>query len=183
MEDNTRDDTYVQFVKLSDDAIIPKRGTEYSAGFDLYATEDITVVGGGGTKLVSTGIGIRLPQGTYGRIAMRSGLARDHHLTVSGGVVDSDYIGEIKVLVSCTKMITKYDKNSKSYGCFGGEFDTPDGKYVIQPHVYTIRKGERFAQLVIEKINTCSGNQATMVLHMHSAPLPRHDGFGSTGKM
>jgi len=90
----------VLFAKLHPDAIIPTRGTPVSAGFDLYALEDKLIVGGHGNILVPTGIAVKLPPNTYGRIAMRSGLALKQHLTVSAGVIDRDYVGPIGVLVS-----------------------------------------------------------------------------------
>lgn len=73
----------ILFMKLHTNDTIPTRGTRASAGFDLYALEDTTIVGGAGNILVHTGIAVKLPPGTYGRIAMRSGLALRQHLGVS----------------------------------------------------------------------------------------------------
>ena len=58
----------------SEKAIIPTRATEGSAGYDLYSTVD-TIVPKRGKQLISTGICVGLPNGVYGRIAPRSGLA------------------------------------------------------------------------------------------------------------
>ncbi len=189
MENTDNIDSCIHFVRITDDAIIPARATGYSAGFDLYSTEDVTIVGGAGTYTVPTGIGVRLPDGTYGRLAMRSGLAVSQHLSISAGVIDRDYTGEIKVLVSCNKVITK--RGNKAYSCF--DIETTDGKYIVNPHVYTIKKGERFAQLVIEKVSEGRGEVATLALQSTgymaiSAGSPYnittvHSGFGSTGKM
>lgn len=119
----------VQF-KLSDyRAHTPTRGTPVSAGFDLYALDYETIVGGEGTVMVRTGVSVKLPPGCYGRIAMRSGLAKNQHLSVSAGVIDIDYRGEICVLVYCTKI----------------------------GHSYKIASGERFAQLIVENISYLPG--------------------------
>jgi len=147
-------DEPVYFKRLHSDAIMPVRATPSSAGFDLFSTEDVLIYGGGGSVLVSTGIAVALPSGTYGRIAMRSGLSVRSHLAVSAGVIDSDYRGEIKVVVYTTKV------NAPS------------------THICKISKGEKFAQLVVEKINLHSGIEVD--------ELPKtdteHIGFGSTGK-
>jgi len=94
----------ILFKKLHPDAIIPTRGTSASAGFDLYALEDTLIVGGAGNVLVPTGIAVELANGTYGRIAMRSGLAVKQHLGVSAGVIDIDYTGPIGVVVFSNKI-------------------------------------------------------------------------------
>ena len=49
--------------------------------------------------LLHTDIAIAVPKGTYGRIASRSDLAAKHHLAVGAGVIDADYLGNVKVLL------------------------------------------------------------------------------------
>jgi len=81
------------------EAKIPTRGTIYSAGYDLYAVEGMTVEPGK-RALVRTGICIKIDEeGIYGRIAPRSGLALRHGITVGAGVIDADYQAEIGVLL------------------------------------------------------------------------------------
>ena len=53
------------FKKLYPDAIIPTRATERSAGYDLYALESRTIVGGEGFVLVPTGVAVKLSERTY----------------------------------------------------------------------------------------------------------------------
>jgi dUTP pyrophosphatase len=72
---------------------------------------------------IPTGIAIKVPPGTYGRIAPRSGITVKHNVHVGAGVIDSDYTGEIKVVL-CNN-----GKNAVTFGAF-----------------------ERIAQLVLEKI-------------------------------
>lgn len=59
--------------RLSDKATLPTRGSPLSAGYDLYAAEE-TVVPKRGKALVDLQISVACPEGTYGRIAPRSGL-------------------------------------------------------------------------------------------------------------
>ena len=52
-----------------------------------------------GKALISTAISMAIPDGNYGRIAPRSGLAAKNSIDVGAGVIDSDYRGEVKVLL------------------------------------------------------------------------------------
>lgn len=83
---------------LNDNAKVPKKGTEYSAGYDLYSVSD-TEIKSGETKLVSTGIAAEIPNGYFGGVFARSGLAVKEGLRPANcvAVIDSDYRGEIKV--------------------------------------------------------------------------------------
>jgi len=164
---NDVDDTWIQFKKLHQDAIIPTRATPYSAGFDLYALEDTHIDPLNGNTLVPTGIAVQLPENTYGRIAMRSGLAVKQHLTVSAGVIDVDYNGPIGVVVGCTKLVDVY--------IFNGAHNV---EYVYNRIGYIIKKGERFAQLVVEKICMANAIEVKEIKPRYG----RHEGFGSTGK-
>ncbi len=171
----------IKFLKLHDDAIIPTRETEYSVGFDLYALNDTMIVGGGGNFLVSTGIEVQLPKGTYGRIEIISGLSVEEHLCVSGGVIDIDYIDNLGVVIFCTKVfdILKVSTLDISFdNCdYNSQYGMRIGQYFIEyndykcsnastlmnsyvndlmplmtPHCYMIKKGEKFARLILEKV-------------------------------
>jgi len=72
--------------------------TREAKGQDLYEIEDRTITAKG-QQMVKTGISQRLPNGTYGRIALRSGLAVKHGITVNAGVSDRDYTGGIGVVL------------------------------------------------------------------------------------
>jgi dUTP pyrophosphatase len=89
--------------RLTPNAILPARGTPGAAGYDLYSTDGYVVLPGH-RVVVSTGISIRVPDGTYGRIAPRSGLAVKHGLDTLAGVIDPDYTGEVKVVLVNTDM-------------------------------------------------------------------------------
>lgn len=83
--------------KLRDNAVIPTRGSEYAAGYDLYAAIDETVViGPHETQKIGTGLSFELPENTFGMIIARSGLATKEGLRPANcsGICDSDYRGE-----------------------------------------------------------------------------------------
>ena len=107
---------------LSFDAKVPTRAPEFSAGLDLSSIED-TVVPANKWIAIPTGISIQIPKDCYARVAPRSGLAFKHGIQVGAGVVDSDYTGEIKVIL--------FNHGSSDF---------------------EVKKGDRIAQLIFEKI-------------------------------
>ena len=90
----------VQIKKLSEDAVIPYRGSAQAAGYDVYAvnTEDF-VIKSGETLMVKTGLAFVIPDGYFGGIFARSGLASKQGIRPANcvGVIDSDYRGELMV--------------------------------------------------------------------------------------
>jgi dUTP pyrophosphatase len=110
-------------VLLNPNATIPTRGSSGAAGYDLYSCGNNFSVEPFGNALISTGIAMRIPEGYYGRIAPRSGFSVRTSLIVNAGVIDSDYRGEIKVLLQ-----------------------NPTATRV------SIGNGERIAQIIFEKI-------------------------------
>lgn len=136
--------------KLTSDAVIPQRANIGDAGYDLVASEDI-VIGPNERSLVSTGISIEIPNDCYARVAPRSGLAVKKGIQVGAGVVDSSYRGEVKVL------LFNHGNN-----------------------IFEIKKGDRIAQMIFEKIYTPS--QLVEVPYEELSNSSRGDGgFGSTG--
>lgn len=94
--------TDITFKKLDADALTPSFGSAGAAGLDLSAclpNEQIITILPGERKLIPTGLAVALPEGTYGRIAPRSGLAFKSGLDVMAGVIDVDYRGEIGVIL------------------------------------------------------------------------------------
>jgi len=90
----------VKIKKLKKGAIIPVYQTSGAVGFDFYSLEEM-VIEPGKRKLIGTGLAMALPEGVELQIRPRSGLAYREGLTIlnSPGTVDSDYRGEIKILV------------------------------------------------------------------------------------
>ena len=81
----------------------PAYATEGSAGCDLRAAIDAELtITAGGRALVPTGIAVAIPPGYEGQVRMRSGLAHDKGLALlnAPGTVDSDYRGELRVVVA-----------------------------------------------------------------------------------
>ncbi|KAJ9084886.1 Deoxyuridine 5'-triphosphate nucleotidohydrolase [Entomophthora muscae] len=134
---------------LNEKAQVPKRGSLLAAGYDIFryglswksnmalsipyfntrfnhfsSSQEITIPKGG-RAAVETGVSIKVPSGTYGRVAPRSGLTFKHGIDTGAGVIDEDYTGEVKVIL----------------------FNHGDSDFVINI-------GDRIAQLILEKIMT-----------------------------
>ena len=134
----------------SENATLPTRGSVLSAGYDIYASEE-AVIPAQGQGLVGTDISVAVPIGTYGRVAPRSGLAVKHGISTGAGVIDADYRGEVKVVL--------FNHAQKDF---------------------TIQKGDRIAQLVLEKIVMADIKQITA--EELDITVRGEGGFGSTGK-
>jgi len=88
--------------KLNDLAKLPTRGSEYAAGLDLYANiSEPIIIEPHTTCKIGTGISMELPNGTFGAIFARSGLATKKGLRPANctGIIDSDYRGEYIVAI------------------------------------------------------------------------------------
>lgn len=108
----------------------PQYMTEGSSGMDLYAAIDKQItIEPGQTCLVDTGVQIAIPEGYEGQIRPRSGLALKYGITVlnSPGTIDSDYRGEIKIIL-----------------------------INLGKEPYIIKRGERIAQIVFQSITKAS---------------------------
>ena len=118
--------------KLRPDAVVPKYGTEGASGFDFVAVED-TLILTGQTELVKTGLAMAIDQGYELQVRPRSGMSLKTPLRVSNapGTVDSDFRGEICVIMTNTSR----------------PFQKDDGTY--DSGAYLIKKGDRIAQGVI----------------------------------
>ena len=86
--------SFLRFKKLDPRALLPGRGSTQAAGLDICSIEDVTI-GPKQRALVKTGLSVAIPEGYYGRLAPRSGLALRSGLDVLSGVIDADYRGEI----------------------------------------------------------------------------------------
>jgi dUTP pyrophosphatase len=84
-------------------AVPPRRSRSGDAGYDLRATERISIPQDG-RRLVGTGVAVALPEGVAGLVTPRSGLAIEHGLTLlnAPGLIDPNYRGEIKVILHNT---------------------------------------------------------------------------------
>ena len=96
-----KDTEPLKFKKLDPRATLPTRGSAAAAGLDLFSIEAVNLQSRE-RKLVRTGLAVALPEGFYGRIAPRSGLATKSGIDVLAGVIDADYRGEIQCLLHNT---------------------------------------------------------------------------------
>ena len=113
----------MQVKKLSEHAVLPVRGSEFAAGFDLASAYDI-IVPARGKALVKTDLAIAIPPFTYARIAPRSGLALKNFIDTGAGVVDYDYRGNVGVVL----------------------FNHAETDFEV-------KRGDRIAQLILERIS------------------------------
>lgn len=138
--------------KLNENAIIPTKGSQYAAGYDLYSAEDYDVqINPHTTVKIQTGLAFEIPQGFFGAIFARSGLATKEGLRPANcvGIIDSDYRGNVIIAVH----------NDSEY-------------------IKNIKKGERIAQIIflpccffiLNEVDELSGTERN------------DGGFGSSGK-
>jgi dUTP pyrophosphatase len=88
----------LSFKQLDPNAILPERASPFSAGLDLYSIEAVDLKPGE-RRLIRTGLAVAIPEGFYGRVAPRSGLAVKKGVDILAGVIDSDYRGEVGCLL------------------------------------------------------------------------------------
>ena len=131
--------------------IIPQKQTKGSAAYDLYCYES-KFLERGETAAIRTGLGVSIPPHLYGKIESRSSLALNYTVFVLGGIIDSDYRGEIKVI------LTNQGK---------------DGYYV--------EKGNRIAQLIFLQHDNIQSTSYEPHFSDFSSERGS-GGFGSTGK-
>lgn len=93
----------VQVKKLRSDAVVPRYMTEDAAGMDLCAALDAPVtIAPGKRAAIPTGLALAIPRGYEGQLRPRSGLAREHGITLanSPATIDADYRGPLVVVLS-----------------------------------------------------------------------------------
>lgn len=150
-------------IKLDDGAFIPTRAHESDAGLDLYSLEEREILPRSAKKIddygrmaevsigetFDTGVHIELERGQFGWVTGRSGLNFNHDVICPGGTIDQSYRGSIKVKL-----------------------------YNLGTEPYTVKKGDRIAQLIIE---SCAYPEIEIVDDLGNTSRGS-GGFGSTGK-
>ena len=128
---------------------LPQYATEHAAGMDVVAAEDLTLQPGK-RHAVATGFAIEIPHGNEVQVRPRSGLALKHGITClnTPGTIDSDYRGEVKVIL-----------------------------VNLGPEDFTIRRGDRIAQLIIAPFARASWSEVGSLDETGRGA----GGFGSTG--
>jgi dUTP pyrophosphatase len=138
-------------VKLRDEATLPTRAHEGDAGLDLYACE-AAHIGPGERWGIGTGIALEIPEGHAGLVLPRSGLAREHGISLvnAPGLIDAGYRGEVSVLLLNTD---------------------PAETFRVEP-------GDRIAQLVLTPIALAEPVEAVALADSSRG----EGGFGSSGR-
>jgi dUTP diphosphatase len=137
--------------KLKEGAVLPTRAHDGDAGLDLCAVE-AAHIGPGERWSVGTGIAVEIPEGHAGLVLPRSGLAREHGISlVNGpGLIDSGYRGEVSVLLLNTD----------------------------PAEIFRIEPGDRIAQLVVVPVAHVEPVEAEALADSARGD----GGFGSTGR-
>ncbi|HYC83486.1 MAG TPA: dUTP diphosphatase [Candidatus Paceibacterota bacterium] len=138
----------IRIKKVHSEAIIPRFAHPGDAGMDLFAVEE-TIIAPGERVQIPTGLAFELPDGHVGLVWDKSGLSHNHGLKTLGGVLDAGYRGELLV-----------------------------GLVNLSTEIYTIERGDKIAQLLIQKIE-----RPDIVEMAELSDSSRGiGGFGSTGK-
>jgi dUTP pyrophosphatase len=141
----------LRVTKLKDGAQVPARAHAGDAGLDLYSCE-AAHLGPGERWSVGTGVAVEIPDGHAGLVLPRSGLARDHGISLvnSPGLIDAGYRGEVRVLLLNTD----------------------------PAEVFRLEPGERIAQLVIAPVALAEPVEVESL----SESARGDGGFGSSGR-
>lgn len=142
----------IKFKRLNALATVPSFATNDAAGMDLCALESV-LIAPGEWNLIKTGIAVEIPQGFVGLVCPRSGNALKRGLTVlnTPGIIDSDYRGDVGVIV--------INHNTETQ---------------------SIVAGDRIAQLVITQVYNASNSSISVVVELGDT-IRSSAGFGSTG--
>ena len=147
---------HINIKKIRDEAHVPTKGSEYSAGSDLYACLNDGLsevsISPGETVMIPTGLSMEIPEGYAGLIFARSGLASKKGVAPANkvGVVDAEYRGE--------GLVALHNHSNQ---------------------VQSISNGERMAQLVITPFLCAEFIEVSSLSDTHRGT----GGFGSTGKI
>ena len=142
----------VMVARTDDGARLPTRGSEYAAGWDLYALEEYVVPFRKSVKL-RTGLKVAIPVGYEGQVRARSSLgSKGLILPHSIGTIDADYRGELFVLMT----------------------------WIGEGESYRVNAGERIAQLLISPIPEVSFKEVS--IEELGDTKRGDGGFGSTGR-
>lgn len=134
------------------DIPLPCYMTPQAAGMDIRAAiRDKLILGPNSISMIPSGFAMALPRGFEAQVRPRSGLAIKHGITVvnAPGTIDSDYRGEVKV-----------------------------GLINLSQQPYTIRRGDRIAQMIIQRVHQAQICEVTVL----DKTARSAGGFGSTGK-
>ena len=149
----------IQFYKLSETAFAPQRYTPESTGYDLRSPHQAVVLAGG-QLTIFTDLVMMIPDGNCGKIYSRSGLAQNNCVHVAAGVIDSDYRGNVGIVLLNHSPTTPFH----------------------------IARGMKIAQMVIEPVMTAEFEEVPMPVQVAAIQglatgkgTHGSSGFGSSG--
>jgi len=155
-------DAYKIEVKVEEGGKLPHKVRQTDAGFDLFATEDITLFPGQSGK-TPLNVRLKLPLNTYAEITTKSGLGSRGH-SVRAGIIDEEYRGVINVIHSNVALIAGID---------------PDGFPLMNVEPLVIKKGDKLAQLILHPYSNQYFIEEVQEIDMNTSR--GEGGFGSTG--
>lgn len=157
-------------VKLTDGAPLPKHVRVGDAGMDLTSRETVEIAAGGTVK-VGTGVWMEIPEGYYGEIVPRSGVASKRGITLANtpATIDSNYRGEIMLPLHNIAPCLNYVRDPNGH----------TGHYEPNHELAVVERGERVAQIIIKKHETCECVEVEELSETERAS----NGFGSSGTM
>lgn len=157
------EDAFKIEVKVEDGGKLPHKVRQTDAGFDLFATEDITLYPGQSGK-TPLNVRLKLPINTYAEITTKSGLGSRGH-AVRAGIIDEEYRGVINVIHSNVALIEGLDE---------------EGLPLMFTAPLIIKKGDKLAQLIMHPYNNAYYIEEVQDIDMNTSR--GEGGFGSTGK-
>lgn len=192
----------IKFTKCRESAVLPSYAKAFDAGMDIVAAEDV-LLAPGETKLVPTGLKVAIPQGYELQVRPRSGLSLNTPLRIpnSPGTIDSGYRDEICVILNNSSIQTDINDillflAEQSSGNVINNETIPFNELIkiyFEKHentiylittkgnkqgYYNIKKGDRIAQFVLNKISNIMWEETDSVA---DEGINRGGGFGSTG--
>jgi dUTP pyrophosphatase len=121
----------IKIKRLREDAILPRYAHFGDAGMDVFSCENL-IIPAKERRIVSTGIAAEFPSGYVALVWDKSGLASNFGLKTLGGVIDSSYRGEYKIIILNTSS-----------------------------EDYEVKKGEKIAQILIQPVESCEIEEVT----------------------
>jgi dUTP pyrophosphatase len=164
----TRDNVDV-FIELMDNGILPKYINDGDAGMDIYASRNV-ILEPGETIAIPTGLKLAIPYGYEIQVRPRSGISLKTPLRIANtpGTIDCGFRNELKIVMTNT---------SPPMDLAGTKLLTIDSEYNMCGS-YEIRRGDRIAQIVLQKIPKI---KFTVVKSVADIGEDRGGGFGSSG--
>lgn len=166
----------LEFIKLSENAITPKRG-RLDAGFDIFAAETVILEPQEKTT-IRTDIAVNIPEGYVGLLTSRSGVSSKTHLVIETGKIDAGYQGNMKINIKNDDLPRVSNLRQAKYKNLESNYVETNGKETYRLGTYKIKKGDKLAQLVIVPIWTPELKEVEEFSYVSERGT---DGFGSTG--